>query len=195
MIDRCFWPGRVCCSWGRHSMQAAVGPMLAVVGGDDHLARSLWCGERRFRPGGSVLDPLAENLDLIGGEGVFLGGHPLVEVGGGDAADQFAAAGISGIDSSFAGVAGSEGVSLVVEAEAAFLFFGAVAFEAMLLEDRKYVAREIDAKLFAASRSRGQKQTQEEGYWCFLHYRILPPRPHAVAIIQACRAARRLAAM
>src|SRR5688500_18658339 len=99
-----------------------------------------------LRPARPLIDPPPNHGDLVARQRRALGGHAGVGVlafAGDHRHDQTVGA-AAGDDRGLAGVAGGEGVGLVVDAVAALLLLGVVALGTGRLEDRAHVTTEVD---------------------------------------------------
>lgn len=113
---------------------------------------------------GALLDPKGQEIDFGSGEPLpFIDGwHAVVLVVGGDELEQVASEGIAGNDAGDAGPTSRHEDTEVVDAEIGFLFIGAVAFQAVVLEDGTNVLMEIDGVGFAGA-NREAKGEAEQG--------------------------------
>jgi hypothetical protein len=100
-----------------------------------------------LRPNRTLIDPCAQNTDLLSGERVAFatGRHLHVFFEAGDETYERTVGTLARHDGWLTIGTTREGDSFHVETEVAFLFFRAVAFEAPLRENRLDVALEIDS--------------------------------------------------
>src|SRR5262249_21190798 len=127
-VDGSTWPGSILDRGRLDPDRGKVGPVALVL-----------C---------ALLDPAAENSDLLSGE--FLacvrGRHAVVGIGSGDALDQLAPGRLAGADGGTA-VAVPESALASIEAQAglAGLLIGAVTLEAVLRQNGADIAVEVHA--------------------------------------------------
>src|SRR5881396_3832964 len=96
-------------------------------------------------PGGALLDPPRQNVDLLGREAVALalGRHDFLGVIAADEVDELALFGLARRNRLVARVAAGQGPFLDVELEAALTFVAVVALVAVLGKNRSNVFGEI----------------------------------------------------
>jgi hypothetical protein len=112
-----------------------------------------------IRPGRAGLDPSTEDFEFGGGESGFAAfrrGHDPVGIAAGGELEEGAGVGFMGDDGGLAAIAAAQGGIAKVETVAGLLFFGAVAFVAVLAKDREKVASEVDRRF-------GEERLDDEG--------------------------------
>ena len=119
-----------------------------------------------IRPGRPLVDPGAEEADLLGGEPVPLGRHDQVGLGGRDADDQLALGALPRDDRRPLQPA-AERRRPVVEPEVGLLLLRAVAGEAVRRQDRPDVPFEVDLP-------RGRGREREAFLLCLRGCRAMP---------------------
>ena len=117
----------------------------------------------RIGPRGALVDPAAEDLDLLGGEARRLLGHPGVVIGVDEQLIEEALASLPRKDG-LPGHAALERRRAHVEPELSLLLRGGVARDAMLAEDGAHVAREVDRRAVALGLRGCPEQQRERGH-------------------------------
>ena len=92
------------------------------------------------RPGCAGINPRANDRDLVGGETFALGRHQLPGVGRGEPLHQRTGRAVADHDRRPARIAARQRDEPVIQPVAALLLFRAVAFQAVLGKNRKYIA-------------------------------------------------------
>src|SRR5581483_2621060 len=131
----------------------------------------------RIRPRGALVDPAADDLDLIVGKRRAAGRHARAEVGADHAVIQTAPVGVARTDVGFRPAAHRIGAP--IEPQAAHLLFGTMTPDAARLENRLHVALKIDAGRALCRRRRGARG-QRHGKDAVSHAGIVElrvPRP------------------
>ena len=90
-------------------------------------------------PFGSLIDPLAQDLNFVGFQGRVVERHPLVEVGQRQPPNHFAAVGVAGNNSKFARFGRGEGFVFEQQREPRRFFDAPVAGDAVFVEQRFYL--------------------------------------------------------
>ena len=94
----------------------------------------------------ALIDPRAEHADLVGRKALAfaVGRHQKIFVDAGDEANQLTLAALAGNERRFAVIAAGGQRLMAIDAKIALLLLLAVASDAVLLEDRLDIAREVD---------------------------------------------------
>ena len=125
-------------------------------------------GHHAFRPDRALVDPVPDQIGLRLGQRIAFAGHDVIVAGRqGDAMVEVAFVRMAGHDGQ-AVLAALHGRRLGIEAQVAFLFFRAVAFDAVLLEQRLDVFDEINFGV-GKNRSRAETGRGRQDQKAFLH--------------------------
>jgi hypothetical protein len=133
-------------------------------------------GPAVVRPGRAFLDPAPERRDLRGRQRGHRGvgrRHPLVVGAAGDEQPQFALLARAGNDHHFLAVARARQCGgALIEAQAGLVGGGAVAVEAVLLEDRQHVACEVHRRRRRLLRGGPRQRRRHERGEGVLHHSL-----------------------